>query len=258
MIGERGVFFKRIAALVRTVCRRVVKGDRSMFVGHYGVAFAARRIEKQIPLWLFFVAVQFVDILWCAFVLLGIEKVSIVPGITAANPLEFTYYPYTHSLIGGIGWAGVAFVLYRLFHRYKGSPKPALVLAAAVLSHWFLDLLVHTRDLDIVNESFKVGFGLWNYPILELIVELGILFGGLAYYLKGNTALSSKRKTGMIVFAVIMVSLQLANAFGPLPTSVRAIGIAGLVMYALIALAAFFLEPRPVLSAERGDRGAEI
>lgn len=218
-----------------------------MFIGHYGVAFAARRIEKRIPLWLFFVAVQFVDILWCIFILLGIEKVSIVPGITAANPLDFYYFPYTHSLIGSIGWAGVAFVLYRLLHRYKGSPRPALILALAVLSHWFLDLLVHARDLDIINENFKVGLGLWNHPVLELILELAILFGGLAYYLKGNTDLSKLRKIGMLAFVVVMAAIQLMNAFGPTPTSVAAIGIAGLVMYGVLALAAFLLEPRPAV-----------
>lgn len=214
-----------------------------MFVGHYGVAFAARRIEQRIPLWLFFVAVQFVDILWCVFILAGIEKVRIVPGYTAGNPLDFYYYPYTHSLIGSIGWAGLAFVLYRVYQRYKGSPKPALILAAAVLSHWFLDLLVHTRDLDIIDQNLKVGFGLWNYPLLELVLELAILFGGLAWYLSRNTALSRKRKTGMIVFAVLMGAIQSGNAFGPPPTSIKLIGIAGLVMYGILALAAFLLEP---------------
>lgn len=215
-----------------------------MFVGHYGVAFAARRIEPRIPLWLFFIAVQLVDILWCAFILLGIERVRIVPGYTAASPLDFTYYPYTHSLIGSIGWAGAAFVLYRLYQRYHGSPKPALFLAAAVLSHWFLDLLVHTRDLDIINQSFKVGFGLWNYPVVELIVEFAVLFAGLAYYLRGNRTLSRKRKAGMIVFAVLMVLIQLSSAFGPPPPSVKVIGIAGLIMYALFVVAASLLEPR--------------
>lgn len=212
-----------------------------MFVGHYGVAFAARKLEKRIPLWLLFVAVQFVDILWCVFILFGIEKVRIVPDFTGATPLDFTYYPYTHSLIGGVGWAGVAFVLYRVYQRYRGSPKPALILAAAVLSHWFLDLIVHARDLDIVNENLKVGLGLWNYPVVELIVEFAILFAGLAYYLRGNSALSRKRKAGMIVFAVLMALVQLSSAFGP-PPSVKAIGIAGLSMYGSLAFVAWLLE----------------
>jgi hypothetical protein len=59
-----------------------------MFVGHYGVSFAVKSVEKHVPLWLLFIAVQFVDVLWAIFVLAGVEKVRIVPGITATNPLD--------------------------------------------------------------------------------------------------------------------------------------------------------------------------
>jgi len=221
-----------------------------MFVGHYGVAFAARRVEDRIPLWIFFLAVQFVDILWCVLVLLGIEKARIVPGYTAGNPLDFYYFPYTHSLIGSLGWAGVAFVLYRLYQRYQGSPRPALILGAAVLSHWFLDLIVHTRDLDIINGNFKVGLGLWNYPLLELFLELSILFGGLTWYLRGNPDFSRRRKTALLVFAVLMGVLQLLNTYGAPPTSMHHIAIAGLVLYTLLTLAAFFIEPQHTTTQE--------
>lgn len=71
-----------------------------MFVGHYSVSFAAKKAEKRIPLWLLFLAVQWVDVMWSIFVLLGIEKVRIVPGITASNALDLYYMPYTHSLLG--------------------------------------------------------------------------------------------------------------------------------------------------------------
>ena len=33
-----------------------------MFVGHYGVSFAAKRGEKTIPLWTLFLAVQLLDV----------------------------------------------------------------------------------------------------------------------------------------------------------------------------------------------------
>ena len=56
-----------------------------MFVGHYSVSFAAKKAEKRIPLWLLFLAVQWIDVMWSIFVLLGIEKVRIVPGITASK-----------------------------------------------------------------------------------------------------------------------------------------------------------------------------
>ena len=59
-----------------------------MFVGHYGVGFAARRADSSIPLWVLFLAVQLLDVLWAPCILLGIEKVRIVPGITATVALH--------------------------------------------------------------------------------------------------------------------------------------------------------------------------
>ena len=70
-----------------------------MFVGHYGVSFAAKRLDKTIPLWVLFLAVQLLDVGWGILVPLGVEKVRIVPGITASNPLDLYYMPFTHSLV---------------------------------------------------------------------------------------------------------------------------------------------------------------
>ena len=82
-----------------------------MFVGHYGVAFAVKTPRNKIPLWVLFVTVQLLDFLWAPFVLLGIEKVRFVPGITATNALDLYYMPYTHSLIGALFWSTVAFAI---------------------------------------------------------------------------------------------------------------------------------------------------
>jgi len=46
-----------------------------MFGGHYGVSFAAKQVEPSIPLWVLFLAVQFLDVLWAPLILLGVEKV---------------------------------------------------------------------------------------------------------------------------------------------------------------------------------------
>src|SRR5713101_7304105 len=84
-----------------------------MFVGHYGVSFAAKKAEPSIPLWVLFLAVQLLDVLWAPFVLMGIENVRIVPGFTASNPLDLYYMPYTHSHVGAIGLAGMAGAVLR-------------------------------------------------------------------------------------------------------------------------------------------------
>ena len=87
-----------------------------MFTGHYSFSFAGKALAgksgeqdsvKRIPLWLLFLAVQWIDVIWSIFVLLGIEKVRIVPGITASNALDLYYMPYTHSLLGVLCWSAL-------------------------------------------------------------------------------------------------------------------------------------------------------
>src|SRR5712691_7658215 len=98
-----------------------------MFVGHYSVAFAVKSDENRIPLWVLFVAVQLLDFLWAPFVLLGIEKVRIVPGITASSPLDLYYMTYTHSLIGALVWSGLAALIYKVASGAKASRAAGLL-----------------------------------------------------------------------------------------------------------------------------------
>jgi hypothetical protein len=73
-----------------------------MFVGHYGVSFAAKPLATRVPLWVWFTAVQWLDVVWSVLVLLGVEKLHIVPGFTQANSYDLYYMPYTHGLPGSI------------------------------------------------------------------------------------------------------------------------------------------------------------
>ena len=133
-----------------------------MFTGHYSFSFAGQAAEKRIPLWLLFVAVQFIDVMWSIFVLLGIEKVRIVPGFTASNALDLYYMPYTHSLAGVLCWSALAYVVCQLVPQLRGC-RTGLIVAGAVCSHWILDLIVHVPDLTFYDSVGKMGFGLWNY-----------------------------------------------------------------------------------------------
>lgn len=153
-----------------------------MFVGHYGVSFAAKKYEASIPLWALFVAVQLLDVAWAPFVLLGIEKVRIVPGITASNPLDLYYMPYTHSLVAALLWSAAAFAVWRLV-RPRAGMTAALIVAVAVFSHWVLDFVVHRPDLPLYDNSAKVGLGLWNLPALAFGLEAALLLGGAWLYL---------------------------------------------------------------------------
>jgi len=62
---------------------------QEMFVGHYSVASAAKLERNKIPLWVLFVAVQFLDYIWATLVLLGIEKLRVIKGLTASIAMRY-------------------------------------------------------------------------------------------------------------------------------------------------------------------------
>jgi hypothetical protein len=216
-----------------------------MFTGHYGPSFAANAAEKRLPLWLLFLAVQFVDILWAIFVMLGIEKVRIVPGITASSPLDLYYMPYTHSLVGALGWSLLAFVVWQMIPRLRGM-RTGLILAAAVFSHWILDLVVHRPDLSLYGGAYKMGFGLWNYRIAAFAVEMVVLFGFAAPYVK-----IARHKERVLVFLGALALLQVVGTFVfPPPSSDRAEATTALFFYFLLAAIAAWVDRGQAISNE--------
>ncbi len=208
-----------------------------MFVGHYGVSFVAKKAEPAIPLWVLFIAVQLLDVLWAPFVLLGIEKVRIVPGFTASNPLDLYYMPYTHSLVAAIGWSVVAFLLYRAVR--PAPARAAAIVGLAVFSHWVLDFLVHRPDLPLYDNTAKVGLGLGNLPALALGLEALLLFGAMWLYLR-----HTPRRTAMLAFGVVMLAMQAYVFFGPPPASDKAAAATALIAYAVFAVVIRALERR--------------
>ena len=211
-----------------------------MFVGHYGVSFAAKGVEKSIPLWLLFIAVQLVDVLWSVFIVAGIEKVRIVPGITATNPLDLYYMPYTHSLLGAALWAVAGYLVYKFL--LKGSNRAAMLVGLAIFSHWILDLIVHRPDLALYDDSYKIGLGLWNYPAPAFALEAILLFAGIYFYMRRTKAVSLLGKIGMPVFGVVLLIMQTVVFFAAPPTSPAAAGVTALVLYIPFAGIAFWLE----------------
>jgi membrane-bound metal-dependent hydrolase YbcI (DUF457 family) len=202
-----------------------------MFVGHYGVSFATKRVAPMIPLWALFIAVQLLDVFWAPFILLGIEKARIVPGITASNPFDLYYMPYTHSLVAAVLWSAGAFLVYRLLVRQGPSRKAALVVAVAVFSHWLLDVVVHRPDLPLYDDTAKVGLGLWNLPAIAFALEAALLFGGMWLYF-GRASVPRLR---MVVFGLVLLVIQAYVFFGPPPASDDAAALTALASYAVFA-----------------------
>jgi hypothetical protein len=206
-----------------------------MFVGHFGVGFAGKKVDNKPSLGTLFFASQFLDLIWPVFILTGIEKVEIEPGLMAANPLDFTYYPFSHSLLLAIVWGTIFGIIYFLIRK---NIKGSILLGSLVVSHWILDLIVHRPDLPILPwGNLKVGFGLWNSLPLSVIVELFIFALGAYFYL---SATKPKNKKGSYAFGGLIIFLVLiytANILGSPPPSVEAIGFAGLSQWLIVAWA---------------------
>src|SRR5260370_29071744 len=109
-----------------------------------------------------------------------------------------------------------------------------LIVAAAVFSHWILDLIVHRPDLTLYDSVFKMGFGLWNYRVPAFILEMAVLFGGAVMYIK-----TASRKGTVIAYVAVLAVLQLVGTFAfPPPTSDRAEAISALFLPFILALIA--------------------
>lgn len=212
-----------------------------MFIGHFGLSFAAKKAAPTVSLGMLFVATQFVDLLWPLLLVLHVEKIAVSPGYTKTNPFDFLYYPYTHSLFMGIIWGLVAGVLYFLFKRDK---RGAVVVGLCVLSHWFLDLVVHTTDLPLSPfGDAKVGFGLWNHVAAAMILELVVYFGGLYIYASFTKAKNGIGRWGLWSLVVLLLLLYLVNTFSPPPSgSTMSIFVMSMVLMTVLVGSAYWVD----------------
>lgn len=219
--------------------------ESRMFVGHYSVAFAAKSEKNKIPLWVLFIAVQFLDYIWATLVLLGIEKLRVIKGFTAGSMLDSYFHPYSHSLIAAILWSVVAAIAYKTVCSRRGClyrKYAALIVGLAVFSHWVLDLIAHPRDLAICDNTWKVGFGLWNYRDPEFALEVALLAIGIVLYLTRN-AMPAIRKGAVIAFGVALVVIQIGDTYVPRnPLTDKATAMGVWVFYTLFVVVAFLME----------------
>jgi hypothetical protein len=207
----------------------------SMFIGHFGVAYAAKTAAPKAPLAAYFLAVQALDVLFSVFVLGGIEHMEIVHKYTSYNPYRLYDMPITHSLVGSLGWAVAAGLLAALLRLPR---RESLWLGLAVFSHFMLDLPVHTPDLSIAgNDTAKLGLGLWNNVPVVLALELLVLLSGWMVFSRSKRADATFPKQRNRIFVGILVLLTIATPFMPDPASPRAFAIQALFSYFALAWA---------------------
>jgi len=212
-----------------------------MFIGHYGVSFAAKAADRRLPLWLLYLAVQWLDVVWSGLVMLNVEKMRVVPGFTESNGMDLYYMPYTHGLAGALALAAAMGALVAAFLRDRKATAFA-VMAGAVFSHWLLDLVVHVQDLPLWGDSYKVGFGLWRHVWISFPLEIVILAAGAAIYAR---AVPSRTKTGdrwLWTYVIAMTAVQVYGTFGPDPATPVAQAQTALIAYLLLAALAALVD----------------
>jgi hypothetical protein len=187
-----------------------------MFLGHYGVAFAAKRAVPRTSLGALTFAGEFLDELWPILLLLGIEHVKIVPGLMAMSPLDFTDYPISHSLLMAIVWGALVGGAYYLLRRYG---RGAWIMGILVVSHWFLDLVVHRPDLPLWPgaNSPKLGWGLWNSVAATCVLEFAIYAVGIGIYLRATRARDKIGSWGLWAYIIVLALIYVSSNGAPPP-----------------------------------------
>jgi len=219
-----------------------------MFLGHFGVALAAKKFAPNASLGTLTLAGQWADTLWPALLLAGKEEVKIEPGNTAVTPLNFVSYPYSHSLMALAVWGMIFAVGYGAIRRdWKG----ASICFGLVMSHWALDWISHRPDMPISPTGGpKVGLGLWASVPATVIVELALLAAGVWLYLASTRARNKVGKWAFGAWVAVLVLIYFANLISPPPPGVQAIAIAGLMGAAIfVAWAAWIDCHRPPFAA---------
>ncbi len=210
-----------------------------MLAGHYAAAFAGKAAESKLPLWLLLVAAQLLDILWGVLVLAGVERAGLDYSLPS-NPLVAEFMPYSHSLLGT---AVVAGLVWWPMRKWLGSQRSATILALVVLSHWFLDLIMHRLDLTLAGAGPKLGLQLWNHPMLAHSFELGLLV--LSFLVLRAVARPNPQqgRAALIVLVVLLV-VQLYSIFAPPPPNVTQMAVSLLVLWMVMPSLAIWLESR--------------
>ena len=206
-----------------------------MLIGHYAVALGAKKFAPKTSLGLLIAAGTFLDLLWPLLLLAGVEAVVIAPGATKFTPLDFISYPWSHSLLTSMLWGAAAGLGYFAILRQR---RGAIVVGLLVVSHWFLDLVVHRPDLPLVpGASVKLGFGMWNSPPATLGLELGLFALGVWLYCRATRALDGIGHWGLIGFVAFLLAIYGGVAIGPPPPNVSAIVWSDNAQWLLILLA---------------------
>jgi hypothetical protein len=200
--------------------------NRGVFIGHYAVALAAKRVEPRVSLGTWILSAEFLDLLWPILLLAGMEHVRIAPGATAMTPLDFYDYPWSHSLV-------------------------MTLVGMCVASHWVLDFATHRPDMPIGLTGPYVGLGLWQSKLATACVEGAMFALGLALYSGATRARDAIGRWSLVAFVALVLAIYVPQFFAPPPPGETAIAWADMGQWLLVAWAYW-------IDRHRGSRAIEV
>lgn len=222
-----------------------------MMLAHYAVGFAAKRAAPRTSLTTLVLAGAFLDIVFPPLVLLGVEQVRIDPGNTAFTPFDFTSYPWSHSLLLTLVWAGLLAWAYHARTRYA---RGALLVGLAVASHWVLDLVSHGPDMPLApGPGPKLGLGLWNSVPATIAVEVALFAIGLWLYLATTRAKRWPGHVSLWSLVALLAVAFMATAQGAPPPSIVLMGVVSIAVVVVLFLWLVWIDRTRELRPARRD-----
>jgi len=218
-----------------------------MFVGHLGVGLALSSRSRGFRLGTLLGAALLLDVLLGVFVLAGLEQVVVPSDFAAGHYLEFVF-PYSHGLVGALFWAGLTAVLAGAGWLLLGRGAAAAWIAGvAVFSHFVCDAVEHVRGLPLLGEDFRhVGLGLWRAMPWALALELLLLGGGAALFLRSRPDLPRSRRGVLLgVLGLLAVLQGVGSLTGGVPPPPSALAVTWIVQTAVLVLVGFWVDPAP-------------
>jgi membrane-bound metal-dependent hydrolase YbcI (DUF457 family) len=211
-----------------------------MFIGHFAVAFAAKKVAPKVSLGTLVLAAVFLDVVWPVLVLLGIERFRIVPGFTANNPFDFVYYPWSHSLLMTIAWSLLIALGYFGLNRDRVG---AVWVGILVASHWVLDFVSHRPDMPLYpGGGEKLGLGLWQSIPATFAVE-GLMFAaGVALYAQATRSRDRIGTIGWWAMVGLLVALYVPGPWSSPPPSENSVAILGIIALAIFGPWAYWID----------------
>ena len=212
-----------------------------MIIGHFAVAFGAKKFVPEVSLGTLFLASQLADAISPPLILLGVESIEVEPGITVMMPLNLIHYPYSHSLVALALWSLMFATVYMVLTR--SGLKTAIVIAVLGVSHWMLDVLMHRPDLPIsLTGSARLGLGLWNHPIIGVPVELLLFGAGVWLYARHTRPRNRRGSLGMWALTALLLLTYVATHFGPPLPSAASVAWSGQFALWFFVFWAFWLD----------------